>query len=193
MRNPVHPIAHHRVPVNSPVPVCAVVGRSGSGKTTLIEALLPRFAEVGLRVAVIKHAHAATELDKPGKDSHRAAEAGAAQVIVASRAGYAVIERTPAATDVPSLEFLISRLDLSRIDFVLAEGFHYERVPKVEVVRGQGEMLCEGDSDLIAVAGAQARRRAGARIDFDLDVPDEIAAFISGHLGLRASGHQESA
>ena len=91
MRNPVYRIGEHKVPVNSPVPVCAIVGSSGSGKTTLIEALLPRFAEAGLRAAVIKHAQAATEFDRPGKDSYRASDAGAEQVIVASRAGYAMI------------------------------------------------------------------------------------------------------
>ncbi len=182
MKNPVYRIGEHKVPVNSPVPVCAIVGSSGSGKTTLIEALLPRFAEAGLRAAVIKHAHAATEFDRPGKDSYRASDAGAEQVIVASRAGYAMIERTPGASEPPSLEFLVSRLDLSRVDLVIAEGFHFERVPKIEVVRAR-DPICGSDPDLLAVA----RKGAEGDATLDLDDPDAIAAFIVERLGVLAS------
>ncbi len=204
MKNPVYRIGDHKVPVNCPVPLCAIVGPSGVGKTTLIEALLPRLAAAGLRVAVIKHAHAATEFDRPGKDSHRAAEAGAAQVIVASRAGYSVIERTPGAAEPPSLEFLVSRLDLSRVDFVLAEGFHFERVPKIEVVRGL-ESMCGGDPELIAIASDAPTPGRPAAQRLDLNDPSAIAAFITerlsvgaserpaGRSGLRASGRQEIA
>ena len=35
----------------------------------------------------------------------------------------------------PSLEWLIGRLDLANVDLILAEGFHFERCPKVEVYR----------------------------------------------------------
>lgn len=185
MKNPVHRIGNHREPLNSAVPVCAIVGRSGGGKTTLIEALLPRFADAGLRVAVIKHAHAATEFDRPGKDSYRASDAGAEQVIVASRAGYSVIERTPGATEPPSLAFLVSRLDLSRVDLVIAEGFHFERVPKVEVVR-TGEPICDSDPDLLATA----RKGGIGSAALDLDDPAAIAAFITRRLGVQASSHQ---
>ncbi len=68
-----------------PLPVIGFVGWSGSGKTTLITALLPLLMQRGRRVAVLKHAHHGFDIDRPGKDSYRVREAGAAQVLVASR------------------------------------------------------------------------------------------------------------
>ena len=56
-------------------------GWSGSGKTTLIERLIPCFTARGLRVALIKHAHHAFDIDQPGKDSHRHRQAGATEVL----------------------------------------------------------------------------------------------------------------
>ncbi|WP_290797492.1 molybdopterin-guanine dinucleotide biosynthesis protein MobB, partial [Halomonas sp.] len=51
------------------LPLLGIAAWSGTGKTTLLEALLPRLAERGLRVAVIKHAHHTFDVDQPGKDS----------------------------------------------------------------------------------------------------------------------------
>ena len=45
-----------------------VAAASGSGKTTLIEKIVAILKSKGLRVAVIKHASAGYDLDKPGKD-----------------------------------------------------------------------------------------------------------------------------
>ena len=61
-------------------PVVGFVGASGSGKTTLITAVLPPLRARGLRVAVLKHAHCGFDMDRPGKDSFRVREAGAAEV-----------------------------------------------------------------------------------------------------------------
>ena len=64
--------------------VFGIAGYSGSGKTTLIERVLPRLASRGLKVAVIKHTHHDFDIDRLGKDSWRAREAGAAAVLLAS-------------------------------------------------------------------------------------------------------------
>jgi len=66
------------------VKVFGFAGYSGSGKTTLIEQLIPRFVARGLRVSLIKHAHHAFDIDKPGKDSYRHREAGASEVLITS-------------------------------------------------------------------------------------------------------------
>jgi molybdopterin-guanine dinucleotide biosynthesis protein B len=58
----------------------AISGWSGAGKTTLIEALIPRLAGRGLRVGVVKHDAHRLEFDRPGKDTMRLREAGAARV-----------------------------------------------------------------------------------------------------------------
>ena len=76
MRAPIPPLA---------LPAVGFVGASGSGKTTLITRVLPALREAGLRVAVLKHAHHGFDMDRPGKDTFRAREAGASQVLVASR------------------------------------------------------------------------------------------------------------
>ena len=148
------PLARTRVPVRSSRPLLAIVGSSGSGKTTLIEALLPQLASTGLRVAVVKHAHGGIQVDKPGKDTHRAATAGAVQVVVGSARQWAVMGRIEHPGADPSLEWLIGRLDLTNVDLILAEGFHFERCPKIEVYRpvhGRPP-LCTNDPDLIAIA-----------------------------------------
>jgi molybdopterin-guanine dinucleotide biosynthesis adapter protein len=151
----VRALAELRSPPAFALPTIALVGSSGSGKTTLIEQLLPRLAGTGVRVAVVKHTHCDVDLDQPGKDSHRVAEAGAAQVIVASRDQWAIIGRVRSPRDEPSLASLVSRLDPSEIDLVLAEGFHFERVHKIEVYRpshGKPMRCASDDPDLVAIA-----------------------------------------
>lgn len=68
----------------------------GAGKTTLLAALLPQLKQSGLRVAVIKRTHPEFGIDQPGKDSQVFRAAGAAQVLLASPARWALIaEREP--------------------------------------------------------------------------------------------------
>ena len=57
--------------------VLGIAGWSGSGKTTLIIKLLPLLAKRGVRVATLKHAHHAFDVDVPGKDSYEHRKAGA--------------------------------------------------------------------------------------------------------------------
>jgi hypothetical protein len=64
--------------------VLGIAGWSGSGKTTLIVKLIPLLAKRGLRVATLKHAHHAFDVDVPGKDSYEHRKAGACEVIVSS-------------------------------------------------------------------------------------------------------------
>jgi len=121
------------------VPVIAVVGDSGAGKTTLLERLLPALADRGLRVGVVKHASHGFEADRPGKDSHRIFGAGAWAVALASRAQIAVFARRPPESAEPvSLAEALERLPAGG-DAVLVEGFAWEPVPRVVVVRAGAE------------------------------------------------------
>jgi molybdopterin-guanine dinucleotide biosynthesis protein B len=70
--------------------VVGFAGFSGSGKTTLVESLISALKLRGLRVSVIKHAHAGFDIDHPGKDTYRHREAGAFEVVVASNKRVAV-------------------------------------------------------------------------------------------------------
>ena len=65
--------------------VVGFAGYSGSGKTHLVERLIPALKLRGLRVSVVKHAHHKFDIDHEGKDTFRHREAGAFEVVVASR------------------------------------------------------------------------------------------------------------
>lgn len=156
--------------------IVAIVGRSGSGKTTLIEKLIGAARARGLTVSTIKHTHHhGIELDTPGKDSHRHRMAGAAEVIVASDAGWA---RIAASRQPASLETLLS--ELRPVDLVLVEGFkQLESLRRVEVFRGPGAPLALEDSAIAAVAapaGAPLGDFAGRVLP--LDQSEAILEFL---------------
>ena len=116
------------------LPLLGIAAWSGTGKTTLLEALLPRLAERGLRVAVIKHAHHTFDVDQPGKDSHRLRQAGAAPMLVASRGRLAMMMETPGQQE-PDLAQLVALVATQRPDLVLVEGFKAWPLPKLELHR----------------------------------------------------------
>ena len=71
--------------------VIGITGWSGSGKTSLVIRLIPEFRARGFRVATIKHAHHAFDIDTPGKDSYEHRAAGAAEVVVSSEKRWAIM------------------------------------------------------------------------------------------------------
>ena len=79
------------------IPVVTFIGKSGSGKTTLLEKLVTELKNRGYMLATVKHhSHRGFEIDEPGKDSWRFAQAGSDQVVIASPdkiASYRKIER----------------------------------------------------------------------------------------------------
>ncbi|MGC3872937.1 molybdopterin-guanine dinucleotide biosynthesis protein B [Halomonas sp. GXIMD04776] len=131
---------------NETLPLLGIAAWSGTGKTTLLEALLPRLAERGVRVAVIKHAHHGFDVDQPGKDSHRLRAAGAAPMLVASKARFALMMETPDRTEA-DLAMLIDQVRPLHPDLVLIEGFKAWPVPKLELFRPVLEKPLLADSD----------------------------------------------
>ena len=127
-----------------------LAGWSGSGKTTLLERLLPLLLARGLSVSTIKHAHHGFDLDQPGKDSWRHRQAGAAEVLIASGARWALMHEVRG--EEPSLAELLGRL--APVDLVLVEGFKASPHPKIEVHRpALGKPpLWPGRADIVAVA-----------------------------------------
>ena len=162
--------------------VFGFAGYSGSGKTTLIEQLIPRLVEAGLRVSLIKHAHHAFDIDKPGKDSWRHREAGASEVLISSGTRWALLHENRGAPE-PSLDELLPRL--SPVDLVLVEGYKREAIPRLEVHRPSlgHPLLYPADPHIVAVASDTPL--ACPLPCLDLANPDAIAAFIRSHFASR--------
>jgi molybdopterin-guanine dinucleotide biosynthesis adapter protein len=166
-------------------PVVGFVGVSGSGKTTLITAVLPLLSAEGLRVAVLKHAHCGFDMDRPGKDSFRVREAGAMEVLIASRSRWAHLGELEGDLAEPPFRELLERFDPGRVDLVLAEGFARESYPKIEVYRpalGEPPRCWPADPMVIAVATDAPLAVARPVRRLELGAPREVAAFLLEHL-----------
>jgi molybdopterin-guanine dinucleotide biosynthesis protein B len=113
------------------MPVVSIVGQAKSGKTTLIEKLIPELKSRGYRVATVKHTHQDLELDTPGKDSWRYAQAGSNAVVISTPRNLALIESFDRDASIKDVMRLIG----ADFDILLVEGFHDAHVPKIEVHR----------------------------------------------------------
>ena len=134
--------------------VLGIAGWSGSGKTTLITQLIPLLSQRGIRVATLKHAHHAFDVDQPGKDSYEHRKAGACEVIVSSARRWVQMHEVGSGTEA-SLPELLRRV--SPCDLVLVEGFKTERHPKLEVFRAEVSKapLHTADPRIVAIASDQ--------------------------------------
>ncbi|MDA8228604.1 MAG: molybdopterin-guanine dinucleotide biosynthesis protein B [Desulfitobacterium hafniense] len=131
------------------IPVISIVGQgSNSGKTTLLEKLIREGKNRGWRIATIKHDVHGFEIDIPGKDSWRHAQAGADIVVLSSPKKIAVLE---AVTEDSSLDEIISRI--KGVDLILTEGYKRNDKPKIEVFRSEvhKELFCKPE-ELFAIA-----------------------------------------
>jgi molybdopterin-guanine dinucleotide biosynthesis adapter protein len=131
--------------------VLGIVGWSGSGKTTLLTRLIPLLVQRGLRIATLKHAHHAFDVDTPGKDSYEHRKAGASEVIICSERRWVQMHELGSAPE-PTLGELLQRV--TPCDLILIEGFKGERHPKLEVYRAAvgKPLLYTGDPRVLAIA-----------------------------------------
>jgi molybdopterin-guanine dinucleotide biosynthesis protein B len=159
--------------------VFGIAGWSGSGKTTLMIKLIPVLVERGLRVATLKHAHHAFQVDLPGKDSYEHRRAGASEVIVSSSSRWVQIHEN-AGEGEPTLADLLGLL--SPCDLLLIEGFRRERYPKLEVYRAEvgKPMLHPGDPHVLAMAAAGPAPDVKIPV-IDLDDVGAVADFVCDH------------
>lgn len=163
--------------------IYGIVGWKNSGKTGLVERLVTDLTGRGLSVSTLKHAHHHFEIDRRGKDSWRHREAGAREVIIASRRRWVLISELR-GQDEPPLPHLLSLL--SPVDLVLIEGYKAEAHPKIECHRqmtGQ-PLLAEGDPSVRAIASDVALADRTDKRVFGLDDTAGIAGFILSETGL---------
>ena len=138
------------------IPLITIIGRSGCGKTTLLEKLVTELKKHGYKLATVKHhSHRGFEIDQPGKDSWRFAQAGSDHVIIASPdkiASYRKLEHELTLDEITA--------GVSDVDLILVEGYKQAEKPSLEVVRA---------SNSRELIGSREQRFAVAA-DFPLDL-----------------------
>lgn len=162
------------------LPLLGIAAWSGTGKTTLLEAVLPRLSARGLRVAVIKHAHHAFDVDRPGKDSHRLRLAGAAPMLVASRHRVALMMETPGREEA-DLGALIEMVRPQAPDLVLVEGFKEWPLPKLELYRpALGKPLRVAEDPWIKAVASDVSSALPAGVEaLDLNDPAALSDWLA--------------
>jgi molybdopterin-guanine dinucleotide biosynthesis protein MobB len=158
-----------------------VVGWKNAGKTGLMERLVQEITGRGFTVSTVKHAHHTFDVDQPGKDSYRHRNAGATEVLLASRNRFALMHELRNEAE-PCLEDLLAHL--APVDLVLIEGYKRDAHPKVEAHRAEtgNPLIAPGDDTIRAVASDTALSLD--RPVFDLNDTAAIADFILGEVGL---------
>jgi molybdopterin-guanine dinucleotide biosynthesis adapter protein len=141
------------------IPVVSIVGKSDSGKTTLLCGIIQELKKRNYKIATIKHDVHGFDIDKPGKDTWKHAQAGADTVVISSPRKIAQIEQV---SEELSLDQVISRI--KNVDLILTEGYKRNNKPKIEIFRStvHDHPLCTLEDNLLAVA---------SDIDPDLGVP----------------------
>lgn len=161
--------------------IYGVVGYKNAGKTGLMERLVAEITGRGYSVSTLKHAHHSFDVDHPGKDSYRHRHAGAYQVLLSSRARWALMTELRDNDELP-LSDLLQHLD--PVDLVLVEGYKRDDHPKVEAYRAETNhpVIAQDDTTVRAVASDCALDVS--QPVFDLNNTKAIADFILSEVGL---------
>ncbi len=140
--------------IDTIVPILGLAAYSGTGKTTLLIKIIPLLKEHGIETGVIKHAHHTFEIDQPGKDSYEIRKAGANQMLIGSKQRWALMVEQDENDQTTRLNEYVAKLDQSKLDLILVEGFKPEAIPKIELHRPalNNPLICETDDSIIAIA-----------------------------------------
>lgn len=161
-------------------PIIGLCAYSGSGKTTLLEKLIPILNEQNIRIAVIKHAHHAFDIDHPEKDSYKIRKAGAQQILISSKNRWALMHENKSTDTELSLQDALKHIVTDNIDLVIVEGYKASPFPKIEIYRPElgKPLISENDENIIAVATDMASKTETSLPKLDLNNSQEIATFI---------------
>lgn len=177
-------------------PVLGIAGWKKSGKTTLVERLIGELTGRGLKVASVKHAHHAFQIDDAETDSARHRRAGASQVAIVSRRRWALVMELGADPE-PDLAEVVAKL--APCDLVIVEGYKSAPIAKIEARRRQAgghAPLADTDPNVIAIAADHPddhAARSGGRPVFSLEDAAGLADFLAATLSLPCSAGKGSA
>ncbi len=130
----------------------AICGYSGGGKTHLIERLLASLTP-DLVMGYVKHRAHAFHMDRPGKDTDRARQAGASLVSIADGHHQALIDACEGASLASDLRYL-------RCDAVIVEGGKDLSMPQIVVVDADKKILDDLPRGAIALCGQEPLEHA---------------------------------
>ena len=112
-----------------------ITGYKDTGKTTAIEGIVKELSARGYEIGTMKHCHHGFDLDRPGKDSWRHRRAGPAGTALVGPYGFAMIGQNPPVQDPRSIAAWL----FPEADLVIAEGFHWLNLPRIEIVERGGQ------------------------------------------------------
>lgn len=170
------------------VPAIAIFGRKKSGKTSLIETIIKRLTDKGFKVCYVKHIpHPDFTMDKEGKDSWRAAKAGAKIVICISPKEISIIEKSSEFNNsFRSLTSLLGKIVRAEknIDFLIFEGFRRflkndEEIPKLIIINEENELkFIEGFKNVLGVIGPENLQIKESYKILSFNAIEEILEFL---------------
>jgi len=158
--------------------IVVVVGRSDAGKTTFLEKLIRELKNRNIRVGTVKHDVHGFDIDHPGKDTWRHAQAGADAVIISSPSKVALIKKVEHEMSLDQVAELMSDMEI-----ILVEGYKRCDKPKIEISRRahSTELLCRPE-ELIALV-SDSEWEIGVPV-FDLDDAEGVAGLLVKKYGL---------
>lgn len=162
--------------------VIGITGYKNTGKTTLVEGLVRLLTARGYRIATVKHAHHAFDIDHAGRDSFRHRQAGAQEVAVVSRRMWTIVHSLASETE-PTLDEVLAKVGPA--DLIIVEGYKRDSIPKIEV-RDPAlphPPLDNGDGSFIAIASAGPLEGETLPVFAREDIK-AIADFVVAKMGL---------
>jgi molybdopterin-guanine dinucleotide biosynthesis adapter protein len=157
------------------VPVLSIVGKSGSGKTTLLEKLIPELKRRGYRVGTIKHhAHPGFEIDHPGKDTWRHAQAGSDHVVIVAPDKIASIRRLERELSLDEIA-----ATMTEVDIILTDGFKRGGKPCLEVMRAENGVELVSEPARLAAVVTDTPLAVDVP-QFELDETEKIVDWLIG-------------
>ena len=163
-------------------PFLCFAGFSGVGKTTLLERLIKRFTEEEIRVGYYKHDAHRFDIDKEGKDTARATQAGAGIITINDPRHFAIV------ADNAFKKRSITHA-LEQCDCILIEGYKQSPFDKIVFLDHEGQLPVPPETPGIKAVVHQGTIGEGLPDvpRFHRDEIDSIYQFVRSHFISRES------